>query len=81
MSLTLLNAASCRCAELLFDPTPLGEEAGGIHTMLMDSITACDLDVRKELLHNIVLSGGTTMIQGIAARWAVGPAACGRLCA
>ncbi|GLI68966.1 hypothetical protein VaNZ11_013494 [Volvox africanus] len=58
-----------RCAEVLFDPTPLGrEQGGGVHNMLMDSINACDIDVRKELLNNLVLSGGTTMVEGIAAR-------------
>jgi actin len=58
-----------RCAEVLFDPTPLGHEPGsGVHTMLMDSITSCDLDVRKDLLNNLVLSGGSTMVEGIAAR-------------
>ncbi|KAG2450176.1 hypothetical protein HYH02_000278 [Chlamydomonas schloesseri] len=58
-----------RCAELLFDPSPLGHEKGeGIHTMLHDAVSACDIDVRKDLLYNVVLSGGTTMTQGIAAR-------------
>ncbi|KXZ56569.1 NAP1 protein [Gonium pectorale] len=58
-----------RCAEVLFDPRPLGHESGGgIANLLMDSVLACDIDVRRELLHNVVLSGGTTMLQGIAAR-------------
>jgi len=29
---------------------------------------ACDLDVRKELYNNIVMSGGTTMFEGIQER-------------
>ncbi|EFJ51985.1 actin-like protein [Volvox carteri f. nagariensis] len=58
-----------RCSEVLFDPSPLGLEQGsGIHKMLTDSINACDIDVRKNLLENLVLSGGTTMVEGIAAR-------------
>jgi len=28
----------------------------------------CDIDVRKELYNNIVMSGGTTMFEGIAER-------------
>jgi len=28
----------------------------------------CDIDVRKDLYENIVMSGGTTMYQGIAER-------------
>lgn len=33
-----------------------------------NSIQRCDLDVRRELYGNIVLSGGTTMYPGIADR-------------
>ncbi|GLC63628.1 hypothetical protein PLESTF_000057200 [Pleodorina starrii] len=71
-----------RCSEVLFDPTPLGlEQGGGVHSMLMDSVSCCDIDVRKDLLNNLVLSGGTTMVEGIAARLtkeitALAPPAC-----
>eukprot|EP01070_Trichotokara_eunicae_P009333 Trichotokara_eunicae@DN6049_c0_g1_i10.p2 len=41
---------------------------GGIHKITYDSIIGCDMDVRKELYENIVLSGGTTMYEGIAER-------------
>ncbi|KAG2500060.1 hypothetical protein HYH03_002337 [Edaphochlamys debaryana] len=58
-----------RCAEVLFDPSPLGLEAGtGITPLLYSAVEACDIDVRKDLLHNVVLSGGTTMVEGIASR-------------
>jgi actin-related protein len=54
---------------MLFDPSPLGIEApGGVAAMMDGSVNACDIDVRRELLHNVVLSGGTTMLSGIAAR-------------
>lgn len=33
-----------------------------------NSITKCDVDVRRELFGNVVLSGGTTMFPGIADR-------------
>lgn len=33
-----------------------------------DSIQICDLDIRRELLGNVVLSGGSTMFPGIADR-------------
>jgi actin len=36
--------------------------------MTYNSIVACDIDVRRELYGNIVLSGGTTMFPGIADR-------------
>jgi hypothetical protein len=33
--------------------------------LTFDSITKCDIDLRKELFANIVLSGGTTMLPGL----------------
>jgi actin beta/gamma 1 len=57
-----------RCAEALFDPSLLGKEASGAHTAVFDTIMACDVDIRKDLYSNIVLSGGTTMFPGIAER-------------
>lgn len=57
-----------RCPEALFHPDALGLEAAGIHETTFQSIMKCDIDVRKELYGNIVISGGTTMYPGIAER-------------
>ena len=58
-----------RAPEALFKPEFLGMEAGqGIHEKLFDSISACDIDIKKKLYENIVISGGTTMYPGIADR-------------
>ncbi len=57
-----------RCPEVLFQPSFIGKESGGIHTALYDSIMKCDVDIRKDLYGNIVLSGGSTMFPGIADR-------------
>lgn len=57
-----------RCPEVLFKPELLGIEARGVHKMVYDSIMACDIDIRKPLLSNIVLSGGTTMFEGFGRR-------------
>lgn len=57
-----------RCPEFLFNPSLDGREEAGASKMLYDSIMACDIDVRKDLYSNIVLSGGTTMFPGIAER-------------
>ena len=57
-----------RCPEALFRPAFLGMEACGTHEMTYNSIMKCDVDIRKDLLGNIVLSGGTSMFPGIAAR-------------
>ena len=57
-----------QCPELLFKPSMNGIEADGIDKTTYDSIMNCDIDVRKDLYANIVLSGGTTMFEGIAER-------------
>ena len=57
-----------RCPEVLFQPSFLGKECDGIHRTTFDSIMKCDVDIRKDLYNNIVLSGGTTMFDGIADR-------------
>mmetsp|Transcript_9088 Transcript_9088/g.28767 ORF Transcript_9088/g.28767 Transcript_9088/m.28767 type:complete len:377 (+) Transcript_9088:60-1190(+) len=57
-----------RCPEVLFQPTFIGREAEGIHRTTYDTIMKCDVDIRKDLYSNIVLSGGSTMYPGIAER-------------
>merc|ERR1711962_791825 len=43
-------------------------EACGIHEGCFNGIMKCDIDIRKDLYANTVLSGGTTMYPGIADR-------------
>uniref|UniRef100_A0A1I7WYJ1 Actin n=1 Tax=Heterorhabditis bacteriophora TaxID=37862 RepID=A0A1I7WYJ1_HETBA len=43
-------------------------ESAGIHETSYNSIMKCDIDIRKDLYANTVLSGGTTMYPGIADR-------------
>lgn len=57
-----------RCPEALFSPLKIGKEFSGVHELTFQSIMKCDVDVRKDLYGNIVLSGGTTMFPGIAER-------------
>ncbi|XP_067677697.1 uncharacterized protein [Haliotis asinina] len=57
-----------RCPESLFQPSFLGMESAGIHETTFNSIMKCDVDIRKDLYANTVLSGGTTMFPGIADR-------------
>uniref|UniRef100_A0A2I2Y2R4 Actin beta n=1 Tax=Gorilla gorilla gorilla TaxID=9595 RepID=A0A2I2Y2R4_GORGO len=45
-----------------------GMESCGIHETTFNSIMKCDVDIRKDLYANTVLSGGTTMYPGIADR-------------
>jgi actin-related protein len=57
-----------RCPEVLFQPNFIGMESAGIHETTFNSIGKCDIDIRKDLYNNVVLSGGTTMFEGIADR-------------
>jgi len=57
-----------RCPEVLFQPSFIGKEASGIHDTMFQTIMKCDVDIRKDLYANIVLSGGTTMFTGIETR-------------
>jgi actin beta/gamma 1 len=57
-----------RCPEVLFQPSLIGKEASGIHDCTFQTIMKCDVDIRKDLYQNIVMSGGTTMFQGIGDR-------------
>lgn len=52
----------------MFQPSFLGMETTGIHETAYNSIMRCDIDIRKDLYGNTVLSGGTTMYPGIADR-------------
>ncbi|KAI4986401.1 hypothetical protein ZWY2020_019031 [Hordeum vulgare] len=63
-----IGAERFRCPEVLFQPSLIGMEAPGIHETTYNSIMKCDVDIRKDLYGNIVLSGGTTMFPGIADR-------------
>ncbi|WP_219061451.1 actin family protein [Pseudomonas sp. UMAB-08] len=57
-----------RCPEVLFTPSLTGSEVSGIHEMIFYSIMKCDVDIRKDLFSNIVLSGGSTLFSGMAER-------------
>merc|ERR550532_1081002 len=57
-----------RCPEVLFQPSLIGKEAEGIHKLTYQSILKCDIDIRKDLYSNVVLSGGSTMFVGLDER-------------
>ena len=48
-----------RCPEVLFTPSMVGMESSGIDEAAFNSIMKCDVDIRKDLYGNVVLSGGT----------------------
>jgi len=64
----VLTTERFRAAEVLFQPHFIGKEANGIHMTTFESVMKCDVDIRRSLFSNIVLSGGTTMFEGIEER-------------
>jgi centractin len=57
-----------RAPEILFRPDMIGEECGGMQDLVVDAIGRVDLDLRRSLYSNIVLSGGTTLMKGFGDR-------------
>jgi actin beta/gamma 1 len=64
----VIGSERFRCPEVLFQPSFLGKEASGIHDCTFQTVMKCDIDIRRDLYANIVMSGGTTMFSGIAER-------------
>jgi actin beta/gamma 1 len=64
----VIGSERFRCPEVLFQPSFIGKEASGVHDCTFQTIMKCDVDIRRDLYANIVMSGGTTMFQGIAER-------------
>ncbi|KAJ5067138.1 actin-7-related [Anaeramoeba ignava] len=58
-----------RCAEVLFNPSLMGIEQPGIHQIVSNSIQKCDIDIQRDLLANIIFSGGSTLFPGISDRF------------
>jgi len=67
-SIMTINDERFRASEVLFRPELVGKETEGIHYLAYDSVERCEMDIRKELLNDIVLSGGSTMFPGMAER-------------
>jgi len=63
-----IGSSRFRAPEALFDPSMVGLESDGIHKLVYKSIMKCDVDIRKDLYANTVLSGGSTMYPGIQER-------------
>ncbi|CAL1545021.1 unnamed protein product [Lymnaea stagnalis] len=58
-----------RAPEILFQPRIVGRnDIKGIPNVIHDVISACDMNTRKGLYNNIILAGGSSMLDGIAAR-------------
>jgi actin-related protein len=54
--------------EVLFQPQLAAKQNEGIQKHADESIKKCDQDIRKDLYKNIILSGGSSMFQGMKER-------------
>ena len=54
--------------EVMFGSTEQIIGFNGVHQMIYDSITRCDMDIRKELYGNVVVVGGNSLFNGFTDR-------------
>jgi len=57
-----------RAPECIFQTNFLGMESCGMHEVVYASVCSCDIDIRKDLYNNVVLSGGSSMYPGLTDR-------------
>lgn len=63
-----VGAERFRAPEILFNPEIIGLEYPGVHQIVVEAIHRTDMDLRKALYGNIVLSGGSTLTKGFGNR-------------
>jgi centractin len=51
--------------EILFNPSIIGSENLSFQEMIITSINKVDIDLRKNLYNNVLISGGNTLFKGI----------------
>jgi len=54
--------------EVFFNPSVIGKELQPLDDLIVNAIKECDVDLRRDLYANIVLSGGSTMYPGLKER-------------
>ncbi|KAK7479204.1 hypothetical protein BaRGS_00029548 [Batillaria attramentaria] len=54
--------------EILFQPSLIGKQMKGLHTLVFDCLQKCPIDTRRDFYCNIFLVGGSTMFPGMAER-------------
>uniref|UniRef100_A0A6B2L8E9 Actin n=1 Tax=Arcella intermedia TaxID=1963864 RepID=A0A6B2L8E9_9EUKA len=57
-----------KCPEALFRPQWLEKKSKGIHESAYEAVMKCEVGIRKDLLGNVVVSGGSTMFTGMGER-------------
>jgi len=54
--------------EVLFAPGLIGRDEPPVHEIIFDAIMACDIDVRRDMIENIVVTGGSSLFPGLKER-------------
>jgi len=54
--------------ESFFNTSVIGKELNPLDDLIVEAISECDVDLRRDLYSNIVLSGGSTMFPGVKER-------------
>ncbi|XP_030071239.1 actin-like protein 7A [Microcaecilia unicolor] len=57
------------CPESLFKPSIIGSSQIGLHIATVNCLNKCDASVKKDMLKNVLLCGGTTMLDGFPQRF------------
>ena len=63
-----IGAERFMAPELFYNPGAIGSEENPLDDLIYRSIQSCDIDLRRDLYANIVLSGGSTMFPGLKER-------------
>lgn len=64
------GSQAIRIPESYFDPKHLGHpDLKPIHQVALQTIQGCDIDIRDSLLSNVILSGGSSCIEGLEKRF------------
>ena len=66
--ITVKGSVRMQVPELIFKPDLNGKSCSSIQQLAWNSVAGSDVDVRRDLLKNVIMSGGTTMYEGIADR-------------
>ena len=56
------------CPEILFNPQLIGREIPGVAELIYNTITSAPIDVRRDLWNQIVLCGGTPLMNNFEER-------------
>jgi len=66
--ITVPGTVRMQIPELLFKPDLNGKSCKSIQDLSFASVSGSDVDVRRDLLKNVIMSGGTTMYEGMPDR-------------